>query len=107
MNYIDEKKIYDKKIINYKETDLTEIKNFFQKNLISIYIPTRYEKSEENKNIYLKDSINGLDAKLNVNRNNSLSGIHSLEKTIKVFYSIGSTNHLLPIIELVNKETLL
>ena len=104
MNDIDEKNIYDKNIINYKNTDLTEIKSFFQKNLISIYIPTRWEKSEENKNIYLKDSINGLDAKLNININNSLSGIHSLEKTIKAFYLIGSINHLLPIIELVNKE---
>ena len=104
MNDIDEKNIYDKNIINYKEADLTEIKSFYQKNLISIYIPTRYEKSEENKNIYLKDVINGLDAKLDININNSLSGIHSLEKTIKAFYSIGSINHLLPIIELVNKE---
>ena len=67
-----------------------------QKNLISIYIPTRYEKSEENKNIYLKDGINGLDAKLNIK--NPLSWIHSLEKTIQAFYSIGSINHLLVII---------
>ena len=105
MNEIDEKNITDKYIINYKDSDLQEIKNFIEKNLISIYLPTRTQLSEENNNIYLKDCINGLDAILNID--SSFSGVHSLEETIKAFYSIGTINHLLPIIELVNKETTL
>ena len=103
MNEIDEKNIYDKNLINYKETDLQEIKNFIEKNLISIYLPTRTELFEENNKIYLKDCISDLDALLNID--SSFSGIHSIDKTIKAFYSIGTINHLLPIAELINKET--
>ena len=103
MNDIDVKNIADKNILNYKGSDLDEIKSFVEKNLISIYIPTRTENSGENKNIILKDSINDLDATLN--KNSYLSGIHSHDRVIKAFYSIGSINHLLPIIELINKET--
>ena len=101
-NDIDEKNITDKNIISYKCSDLPEIKQFLEKNLISIYLPPRYEKLVKNKNIYLKDCINGLDAILNID--SSLSGIHSLEKTIKAFYTVGSINHLLPILELITKE---
>ena len=102
MNEIDENNIKDKNIHDYKESDLTEIKTFVEKNLISIYIPIRYEKSFDSPVIYIKDSINGLDGDLNID--SPLSGIHSLEKTIKAFYNIGSINHLLPIIELINKN---
>jgi hypothetical protein len=103
MNDIDQNNIKDKYIHDYKGSDLSEIKTFVEKNLISIYIPIRYEKSLDNNSIYLKDSINGLDGIFIID--STLSGIHSLEKTIKAFYSIGSINHLLPIIELVNKNT--
>ena len=101
-NDIDEKNITDKNILSYKDSDLPEIKDFIENNLISIYIPTRNEKSEKTNNIYLRDSISNLDAILNID--STLNGIHSQEKTIKAFYSIGSINHLLPIMELVNKE---
>ena len=103
MNEIDESNIFDKNLINFKNSELAELKIFLEKNLISIYIPTRVEQSSENKNYILKDSINNLDAILNVE--NSLSGIHSLKNVIRAFYSIGSINHLLPIIELLNKES--
>jgi len=103
MNEIDESNILDKKLTNFKSSELAEIKIFLEKNLISIYIPTRVEQSSENKNYILKDSINNLDAIFNLN--NSLSGIHSFKNVIRAFYSIGSINHLLPIIELLNKET--
>ena len=47
-------------------SSLSEIKNFCLKNLMSIYLPTRTEKSNEMKNIILKDSINNLDATFNI-----------------------------------------
>ena len=103
MNEIDESNILDKKLTNFKSSELAEIKIFLEKNLISIYIPTRVEQSSENKNNILKDSINNLNAIFNLE--NSLSGIHSFKNVIRAFYSIGSINHLLPIIELLNKET--
>ena len=102
MKDVDEQNIGDKNITNFKDSALNEIKNFLEKNLISIYIPIRTEKSEEIKNIILKDSINDLDAIFNITTN--FSGIHSHEKVFKAFFNIGTINHLLPIIELVNKE---
>ena len=103
MNEVDESNILDKNLTNFKSSELSEIRIFLEKNLISIYIPTRVEQSSENKNYILKDSINNLDAIFNLE--NSLSGIHSLKNVIRAFYSIGSINHLLPIIELLNKES--
>ena len=103
MNEVDESNILDKNLTNFKNAELAEIKIFLEKNLISIYIPTRVEQSCETKNYILKDSINNLDAIFNLE--NSLSGIHSFKNVIRAFYSIGSINHLLPIIELINKES--
>ena len=90
MNEIDEKNIIDQNLVNFKDEDLSEIKNFCLKNLMSIYLPTRTEKSNETKQIILKDSINNLDAIFNIE--SSLNGIHSLENIIRAFYSIGSIN---------------
>ena len=103
MKDIDDQNNGDKTLTNCKDSALNEIKIFLEKNLISIYIPTRTENAVENKNIILKDSINDLDAIFNIN--SYCSGIHSHDKVIKAFYNIGTINHLLPIIELVNKET--
>ena len=90
--------------INYNN-----FKDFYNNNLIAIYIPTRYyiPNQFEDKNItntpqlILVDSINNLNAEFNT-RTPALNGIH-------IFYNlyendlniIGGINNLLPILELI------
>ena len=94
--------VTDKNLLKLKDKDISEFKNFYNNNLISIFIPTRSEVSEDSKNIILFDSKNNLN--LILSNNNLRSGIHSLSQTIKAFYDLGSINHLLPIIELITKD---
>ena len=101
---LDENFIRDKNLIKFKEKDISEFKNFYINNLISIYIPSRNEFSENSKSIILFDLINGLNATLSFN-NKSKIGIYCLSsRTLNAFYDLGSINHLLPIMELITKE---
>ena len=100
---VDENYITDKNLIKLKDKDISEFKNFYIHNLISIYMPNRNESSKEEKNIILSDSINNLDAILTHNEETK-SGIHNLSKAIQAFYDLGSINHLLPIMELITKD---
>ena len=102
-NNVDDNYVTDKNLIKLKGKDISDFKNFYYNNLISIYIPSRYELSEDSKKIILLDSINHLDAIFNYN-SFSKSGIHTLSKAIQAFYDFGSINHLLPIMELIVKE---
>ena len=100
---VDENYITDKSLTKFKNKDISEFKNFFLNNLISIYIPDRNGVNKESKEITLFDSINNLNAILYYNLEGK-SGIHTSSQNIKAFYDLGSINHLLPIIELIYKE---
>ena len=102
MNEVDDKNMTDKLLVVYKGADLPEIKTFFENHLISVFIPTRFDKSDDGKIITVYDSISGLNGVINYE--SPFSGLHVLDNTIKAFYSIGSINHLLPIIELMIQE---
>ena len=100
---VDESFVYDKNFTKLKDKDLSEFKSFYSHNLISMYLPDRYEFSQDEKNIILFDSINNLNAILNFN-SRTKCGMHNLSKAIKAFYDFGSINHLLPICELITRE---
>ena len=95
--------------INYNN-----FKDFYNNNLIAIYIPTRYyiPNQFEDKNItntpqlILVDSINNLNAEFNT-RTPALNGIHIFNNLYENDLNIiGGINNLLPILELIldNKE---
>ena len=86
----------------------TILYNTFYGNLISIYIPSRFEIEEENENrIFLRDSISLLDAEL-ITENSKTIGIHIFEKKVNNLFSIDGINSLLPILEFMieNNEIL-
>ena len=99
---VEEKYFSDKNFQELKDKNIIDYSNFYFKNLISIYMPTRAEFSFENKNIILADSIIGLNASLS---SDSLkNNIHTISNAFQALYSIGSINHLLPIIELITND---
>ena len=84
-------------------------RDFFNNNLISIYIPTRYvipiqneDKTIQNTSqIILIDSINGINAEFNT-RTPALNGVHIFKNIYEDDLSIiGGINNLLPIMELM------
>ena len=121
-NNVDEKNIFDNTIKNLSEQNLQKLKQFIDKNLKSIYIPTRTfilsnlttkiegteSKEEETREILLIDSIFNFNAyfknnKLYDNLSYSRSGgVHCLKNIFQDFsMDIGGINHLLPLIELM------
>ena len=88
-----------------KEEDIKEIKDFFDKYLISIYLPNRFviDTNEDNKYIILKDSINDIDAEL-ITDSPNLNGIHIFKKISEDFTPFGGLNHFLPIIEIMTQN---
>ena len=98
---------------------LLDIKDFLEK-ILAIYIPSRYEISNElgSKNrqnapkIILKESINNLDAIFTKSNSpeeenekvSNLNGIHIYNRIIEDYNNIGGLNHLIPIIELMNNS---
>ena len=113
---IDEKII---KEINFPFKDKSgenDIKEFLEKNLISIYMPNRIVPSDNQINktfqtsnkLILKDSINYLDAEFNIN-SQCLNGVHIFSRFYEDFTPYGGLNHFLPIIEIMsqNKDLLL
>ena len=90
-----------------------EIKDFYEKNLISIYMPNRFiipenqnQKTDKISNrIILKDSINNFDAEFNINSwNSNLNGIHIYKKFSDYISPFGGLNQFLPIIEMMTKK---
>ena len=110
---IDENIINQMKFNNEKISDneLKEIKDFVSNNLISIYMPNRHVISENSKRnkITLKDSINNIDAELNItsSENEGLNNIHIFRRISEDFSHFGGLNHFLPIIEIMAKNNLL
>ena len=100
---VDETHLTDKVLTKLKDSDISEFKSFYSYNLLSLYMPDRYQLSPDEKNIVLIDTINNINATLNFN-DEKKCGVHTLSKTIQAFYDLGSINHLLPIIELITKE---
>ena len=88
-----------------------DIKEFLEKNLISIYIPNRifFPDNQINKSfqfenkLIIKDSINYLDAEFNINCQSS-NGFHILSRFCEDFTPYGGLNHLLPIIEIMSEN---
>ena len=88
-----------------------DIKEFLEKDLIAIYMPNRLilpdsqsNNSYKNSNqIILKDSINNLDAELNIN-SPGLNGVHILYRFTEDLNPLGGLNHFLPIIEIMSKN---
>ena len=112
---IDEKIIKELNFSIKDKSGENEIKEFLEKNLISIYIPSRIMINENQDNIeyknsnqiILKDSISNLDAEFNMN-SPGLNGVHILTKFSEDFSPFGGLNHFLPIIEMmINNEDLL
>ena len=100
---VDESRLTDKALTKLKDTDLSDYKTFYSYNILALYIIDRHELSKDEKNFVLFDSINNINAILNFIESKKC-GIHTLSRTIKAFYDLGSINHLLPIAELITKE---
>ena len=90
-----------------------DIKEFYEKNLISIYMPNRFILPENQNQrtdkaasrIILKDCINNLDAEFNINSlNSSLNGIYIYEKFSDYITPFGGLNQFFPIIEIMTKN---
>ena len=86
-----------------------DFKDFFNNNLIAMYMPTRVDicpKNEENSSLnesilILRDSINNLDAKFKT-KSPSFNGVHIYSRIIDDDFGIlGGIDNLLPIIELM------
>ena len=88
-----------------------DIKEFLEKNLISIYMPNRIMLSEDQINktyknanrIILKDSINNIDAEF-ITNSPYINGIHLFTKISEDFSHFGGLNHFLPIIEIMSQN---
>ena len=91
----------------WEESDIKEMKDFLENNLISIYLPNRYMLLEGNDNksktIILKDSINGIDAEF-YTESPELNGIHLFKRFSEDFEPFGGLNHFLPIIEIMTQN---
>ena len=113
---VDEKIIKELRFPIKDKSGENDIKEFLEKDLISIYMPNRLilpdsqsNKTYQNSNqIILKDSINNLDAEFNIN-SPGLNGVHILYRFTEDFNPLGGINHFLPIIEIMaqNEELLL
>ena len=110
-NKVDDKIIKELNLPIKDKSGEKDIKEFLEKNLISIYMPNRIilpdnqiNKSYKNSNqIILKDSINNLDAEFNINSPN-LNGVHIHKRYTEDFNPFGGLNHFLPIIELMTQN---
>ena len=108
---IDVKMIKSLNIPTKDKSGESDIREFLENNLISIYMPNRImlpnsqsNKSYKNSNkLILKDSINDLDAEFNIS-SPGLSGVHILSRFSESFSPIGGLNHFLPIIEIMAKN---
>ena len=108
---IDEKMIKELNMPIKDKSGENDIKDFLEKNLISIYMPNRIILPENQSNksyksanqILLKDSINNLDAEFIINSPN-LNGAHIHKKFSEDFSPFGGLNHFLPIIELMTQN---
>ena len=88
---------------------LTDISQFYEK-ITAIYTPNRFEFDNNNKQIILKDSINGLDAVFEnkKNINSDLNGVHIFKNSFEELKFFGDLNIFIPIIELlINSENLI
>ena len=105
-----EQNVLSKNIIIKDELKInsSDFKDFFNNNLIAIYMPTRVDVSYKNEEsslsnaskLILRDSINNLDAYFS-SRAPYLNGVHTYSRIIDDFGIIGGINNLLPIIELM------
>ena len=96
------------KVINNNQDKIiqTDIKDFLEKNIVAIYLPSRYDIINNNK-IILYDSINHLNAEL-ITNNLSFNNVHILTKLTEDLSQIGGLTHLIPFLELmVNYKELL
>ena len=84
------------------ESDIKEMKDFLENNLISIYLPNRYMLLGD-KIILLKDSINSIDAEF-CTKSSELNGIHLYKRFSEDFELLGGLNHFLPIIEIMTQN---
>ena len=112
-NNMDEKNAKESKGDTIDKLNENDIKEFYEKNLISIYMPNRFILPENQNQrtdkiasrIILKDSINNLDAEFNINSlNSNLNGIHIYEKFSDYIIPFGGLNQFLPIIEMMTKN---
>ena len=95
---------YSNKPLTEEKKENEEIINLFYLDLISIYIPTRYEIDKYNENkIMLIDSINNLNGELIIENTQSI-GIHIFDKKILNLSSINNINSLLPILEIMTEN---
>ena len=100
-------------IINMEQKiNVNDFKDFFNNNLIAIYMPTRVDipsQFEERTllnapQLILRDSINNLDAEFNI-RSPCLNGVHSYSRINDDFGPIGGLNNLIPIIEIMTNNS--
>ena len=112
-NNMEEKNVKESKAHTNDKLNENDIKDFYEKNLISIYMPNRFILPENQSQrtdkivsrIILKDSINNLDAEFNINSlNSNLNGIHIYEKFSDYITPFGGLNQFLPIIEMMIKN---
>ena len=112
-NNMEEKNVKESKAHTNDKLNENDIKDFYEKNLISIYMPNRFILPENQSQrtdkivsrIILKDSINNLDAEFNINSlNSNLNGIHIYEKFSDYITPFGGLNQFLPIIEMMTKN---
>ena len=90
--------IEDNEINNYNNL------NSFYNDLISIYIPSRFEIDELNDNkIMIRDSINNLDGEL-ITENSKSIGVYIYDKNLNDLSSIDCINSLLPILEFMTEN---
>lgn len=110
---MEEKNVKESKAHTNDKLNENDIKEFYEKNLISIYMPNRFILPENQSQrtdkivsrIILKDSINNLDAEFNINSlNSNLNGIHIYEKFSDYITPFGGLNQFLPIIEMMTKN---
>ena len=100
------------KIMDEQKINANDFKDFFNNNLIAIYMPTRVDIHPqcEERNLLnaslliLRDSINNLDAEFNT-KNPCLNGVHIYSTINDDFSIIGGINNLLPIIELMTNNS--
>ena len=112
-NGINERDFRESKVYTNDKSSEKDIKEFYEKNLISIYMPNRFILPENQSQrmdkiisrIILKDYINNLDAEFNINSlNSNLNGIHIYEKFNDYITLFGGLNQFLPIIEMMVKK---
>ena len=91
-------------VLEENDTSNSNILNSFYNDLISIYIPSRFEIDELNDNkIMIRDSINNLDGEL-ITENSKSIGVYIYDKNLNDLSSIDCINSLLPILEFMTEN---